>query len=958
MKKKYLSVMVAGVMAFAVFAGCSDNKKPSTSDPENPNPPTEDVYVPSNREETEPIVFGIDGADGVFSPFFATASYDSEIAGHTQLGMLTSEGTEIKYGDDYACIVKDMKTTYLNSSNQAQTTATGAAYTQYDFLIKNTIKFSDGEPLTIDDVLFNLYVYLDPAYTGSSTIYSTDIVGLSEYRTQSDDENADQVAEQKATQRADERLTRIYNWLNNQYILELNDGVVPTEPVGGLTYITGLDEYEDEINQDIEFFLNEYSTEVSNGYESAVSGFDEIRKSYMFDKDCPWEYYLYTYGIVTPELVPGSSGRTQTKLVKMDEDGNYIDAPAGAVEDPNNEVVEDRVYKVYVFDFSTDGDKQSTNGWVINALNEYLEKNCDADATEAEIEAATREWAIDLVYSSTVGTRAADGTIQKYEYSSFANTIIGSESTNTLYTNILADERAKVILESAGEKVKTISGITTSKVTSFTNDENETYDLDGEYDVLTIKINKIDPKAIWNFAFTVAPLHYYAPAEESAKYVTDDNFLTNGVVYGSTDWMNDVLKKTERLRVPVGAGPYKASKLGGLESGETYPDSSEFWANRARMYYERNTYFDLVDGVVGGTIQNAKIKFMQYTKVNSNTILDSLSNEEIDVGTPNATNDNVNKMNSLTNLTYQMNKTNGYGYMGINAGKSSVSDVWLRRAIFKAMDITIIINGYYSNGLGIPLYRPMSTESWAYPKGEDAQMPFKGTVEDDQSKTGTYDVDYIYDDSGNDIRTMLEDHGYTFDGSGKVLTNPDGVKPEKITFTVAGETTDHPAWSVFKNAEEILEGKLGFEIDVKTDQFALNKLSSGGLEVWAAAWSSTTDPDMYQVYHMDSQASSTLNWGYRDIKADKTKYVYEYNVISELSELIDQARSVLEQAPRAEIYAECLDLVMELAVEMPLYQRNDMTVYNKTKIDGKTLNQKPTAYDGLFSKIWEVGYVD
>ena len=109
---------------------------------------------------------------------------------------------------------------------------------------------------------------------------------------------------------------------------------------------------------------------------------------------------------------------------------------------------------------------------------------------------------------------------------------------------------------------------------------------------------------------------------------------------------------------------------------------------------------------------------------------------------------------------------------------------------------------------------------------------------------------------------------------------------------------------------------------------------------------------------MDSQASSTLNWGYREIKADKTKYAYEYNVITELSDLIDQARSVLEQAPRAEIYAKCLDLVMELAVEMPLYQRNDMTVYNKTKIDGKTLNQKPTAYDGLFSKIWEVGYVD
>ena len=39
------------------------------------------------------------------------------------------------------------------------------------------------------DVLFNLYVYLDPAYYGSATIYSTDIVGLMEYRTQSHNES-------------------------------------------------------------------------------------------------------------------------------------------------------------------------------------------------------------------------------------------------------------------------------------------------------------------------------------------------------------------------------------------------------------------------------------------------------------------------------------------------------------------------------------------------------------------------------------------------------------------------------------------------------------------------------------------------------------------------------------------------------------------------------------------------
>ena len=37
--------------------------------------------------------------------------------------------------------------------------------TEYEFLIKKDIKFSDGTTLTIKDVLFNMYVYLDPAYT-------------------------------------------------------------------------------------------------------------------------------------------------------------------------------------------------------------------------------------------------------------------------------------------------------------------------------------------------------------------------------------------------------------------------------------------------------------------------------------------------------------------------------------------------------------------------------------------------------------------------------------------------------------------------------------------------------------------------------------------------------------------------------------------------------------------------
>ena len=52
----------------------------------------------------------------------------------------------------------------------------------YDIKLREDLKFSDGEPVTIDDVIFSMYVFLDPTYDGSVTMYSTPIVGLEEYR--------------------------------------------------------------------------------------------------------------------------------------------------------------------------------------------------------------------------------------------------------------------------------------------------------------------------------------------------------------------------------------------------------------------------------------------------------------------------------------------------------------------------------------------------------------------------------------------------------------------------------------------------------------------------------------------------------------------------------------------------------------------------------------------------------
>ena len=924
MKKNFVAGILAAAMAVTTI-GCSGKSNGNTK----PTPtPGGDAYVPTPAEQNTPLVFGIDGADGVFSPYFSTASYDGEIAGMTQIGMLTSEGGNYKYGNNYPCVAKDVDITYLDSEGKETTSAEKAkngGYTRYDFLIKKGIKFSDGEDLTIKDVLFNLYLFLDPAYSGSTTIYSTDIVGLNKYRTGQDDKGAMSTIDANATTAANARLLRVYQWLTNKQLLEEAGGNVDNIPEASKKYYTyGLEDYKKEIEADILSFIPEFKTEVKNDYDSAMSSFKETCKEYAFNE--VWELYFYNWGKVKRKTYAGSD-----RYVKVDAKGNEVTEAQLDANDalPDN----DPNKKVYRYKLDWDG----------STYQEDFKKLTSDDAK--------KNYAINFVYKTATGFEYdEDFTLDygKIEKTALRKMIYGgSASYSTLYSAMQLNEREKIIKKAEGDGgFKSIEGVKTSKRTEFRNEKTKkTYQLGEEYDVLSITINKIDPKAIWNFSFTVAPLHYYAPgADADGVWNVKNNY---GVTFNSTKFMTSV---RDKQGVPVGAGAYKASRESGLGNAK-YPGKNEFLSNN-RVYYERNTYFDTLDEKVGGgPIQNAKIRYFQYQIVNSSVLLQSLQKNEIDVGSPNATPDTLTALAypEYSHLASKSVWTNGYGYVGINAGK--IADVWLRRAIIKAMNTNLVMDYYkQDDNLASIIYRPMSLQSWAYPSFETSA--YSGT-----SIWGE-ELDYAYDEAGQDIAKMLKDNGYTVNSAGKVTRGPNGKIPE-ITFTIAGESDDHPAYVMFKNAQEVLK-RIGINVNVKTDAFALKKLASGQLEVWAAAWGSTIDPDMYQVYHKDSTAGSTLNWGYREIKANSgNKYDYELEVITKLSELIDEGRNSTDNSKggtRAQTYWSALDLVMELAVEMPTYQRTDLTVYNKNKIDAATLNRNPTAFDGLFSRIWEVGY--
>ena len=147
---------------------------------------------------------------------------------------------------------------------------------------------------------------------------------------------------------------------------------------------------------------------------------------------------------------------------------------------------------------------------------------------------------------------------------------------------------------------------------------------------------------------------------------------------------------------------------------------------------------------------------------------------------------------------------------------------------------------------------------------------------------------------------------------------------------------------------------MGWDVKVVCDSQALIKISTGSLEVWAAAWSSALDPDMYQVYHKDSSATSTKAWGYDYLKTSGT--AEELKILDDLSELIDQARETNDQAQRTALYKEAMGYVLDLAVELPVYQRDVLYAFNTNVIDASSVPSDINPYSSPLDRIWELKF--
>ena len=858
MKKRVLSMLLCIAMLMSTVAMLSGCKK-------------------DNAGKVDAFVIMTENLDGLFNPFYSTSANDGTIVSMTQISMIGADyvNGEIKvaYGENEAVAAKD----YDIVPNEDGTVS-------YYFVLKNGIKFSDGHPLTMEDVLFNYYVYLDPVYTGSNTMYSTEIVGLAEYRTQqnlSGPNSGDQAINSGAATAAKNRLKELINLFTAEM----------KKP--GVT---------DMVPSAMEEAIKNHNDKLSAGYKAAISN---------NPAEVTYENLLADY-------------RHALELFKAELTRDYASAQESFTDEPykSRDEFKDPVFKFMCMEGYVEIVYGKTNGKTdrtkIDSMNKKYPEHIN-----------TMEAAINYVYDSKIST-ALDEVLTRWATAGELETEFTAQAKEVLlHANVSAD----------GLKIKNISGIVSLGHTDMAgqkitvNDTEYTiasgHNADGtvtntaEHDILKVTIKGVDPKAIWNFSLTIAPQHYYGDSEQYPVDIANNKF---GVGFASFKFMSDVIQSPKNIKLPMGAGAYKCTDINNSDN----PKAEDFYKDNV-VYFKANTNFESV----GAELNNAKIEKVRYQVVSSNNAINALKEGTVHYISPQMTTLNYKQLTEMEASGFKKMSTDqlGYGYIGINA--KHVNNMYLRRAIMCAMNTSLAI-GYYEAGTASQVAWNMSKVSWAYPKGEDETYNGK---------------DYPQIGGWNEETAIANVRKYM-----QLAKVSAGDKQLKLTFTIAGSTLqDHPTYAVFRDAAALLNAE-GWDVQVVCDTQALTKIATGSLQVWAAAWGSALDPDMYQVYHKDSNATSTKAWGYDYLLTSGTGE--ERKILDDMAVLIDNARKTNDQAERSALYMNAMKYILDLAVELPVYQRDVLYAYNANVLNAATMptQDELNPYSSPLDRIWEIEF--
>lgn len=426
---------------------------------------------------------------------------------------------------------------------------------------------------------------------------------------------------------------------------------------------------------------------------------------------------------------------------------------------------------------------------------------------------------------------------------------------------------------------------------------------------LRIVLTELSATAIYDLATAVVPMHYYG-SEALYDYKNQMFGFTKG----------DLSAVRAVTTAPQGGGPYKfVSYTGGTVTLEA---NDRYWKgvpNIRYIQFREGQDADKITGMVAGTLD---ITSPAYSTEAAKAIA-------------NANGGQLSGPVMQTVLTPNL----GYGYVGINAknvcvGSDPGSEVSkaLRKALATVIAVyrDVAVDSYYGAFANV-IHYPISDTSWAAPRVTDEgyRAAFSTDIEGNPIFTEDMDAEQRYEAALQAALEYFEAAGYTVE-NGKLTAAPEGASLGYEVLIGAGGTGDHPTFMALSLASDALK-TVGFTLtvtDLSNFSELTNAVNAGTAELFSMAWGATPDPDLYQVYH--SQGGS-----------NETSYFIKDR---HLDELILLARQSSDQSYRKSLYRECLEIIADWAVEIPMYQRQNATVFSPRRVDLSTLTPDMTAF--------------
>ena len=819
---KLLSVLLMLAMAVTLFAACTEKETTTTAGTTTTKATTTTQATTTTEatttrfRQTTPLVVGYSPFSEKFSPFFADTAYDNDVVSMTAAELLTTdrtgaivynaiEGEKLDYnGTEYEYKgIANVKVDYNESTDK----------TTYTWTIRDDVMFSDGELMTADDVIFTYYVYSDPSYTGSTTLYSVPILGMKDYRTQTTSE---------VYEKYDAMFDAIYE-AGEDHVWAEGDAWTKEQQESFWAMIKQA--WIDDVQAIVNYVLANYM-----GYAEQYTGF----KPEDIDKE---EGLKVMMGMVLwgfaevgeDKVLTGASGATW----------NLAEKQYPTIEDYYNEA-----YAKY------EGDPEAYWG----------------------VEAADDTSVVDVARSAFIGEWGPK------------------------------DEAM------GGKGVPNIAGIKKLSDTS-----------------VEVTVEGFDATAIYSLGVSVSPLHYYG---SESKYDYANNKF--GFDFGD---LSTVRAKTTQ---PMGAGPYKfikyENKVVYFEANENFYKGEPIITN---IQFKETGDADKVSGVGTGTIDITDPSF-------STAAIDEIKTY------------NSNKETSGDKIVTSTVDNLGYGYIGINAKTVNVGGVAdsdasknLRKGLATILSVyrDLTVDSYYGERASVINY-PISNTSWAAPRPSDPdyKVAFSTGVDGKAIYTSDMNADAKYEAAKKAAIEYFKAAGYTFDeAGGKLTAAPDGASLEYEVIIPGDGQGDHPSFMLLTEAKEAFAAiGINLIINDPADSNELwNALDAESQELWCAAWGSTIDPDMYQVYHSNNivglpGSSESNHYHIQD---------------AELDELIMAARQSDDQAYRKQTYKACLDIIIDWAVEIPVYQRQNAIIFSAARINMDTVTPDITTFWGWMKDI-------